>query len=515
MMNQNNPPMNNRRKYSPSIKYFMMILSILIITLFLPKKGRFQYEFKKGDVWMDPDFFSPTTFSILKSNHQLNEEKKDILSDFIPIYKMDEAVFQTELKLFLSEFDAKCDLQNINQQKQMLAIKTKISDCLQHIYQKGIINAKIKKNEDEIKLINNNVVEKFNVNEFFNTNSALIYFQKNCKNENPNLVAIANSMAKKYLKENIKFDVNATSTLQKNQLSDLSKTRGVVLNGELIVGKNNVIDEEIYQKLLSYKTIYESNFNKSGDWKVLYLGQLLLVSFIIFLLMTFLYMFRKDIFTNEKQITLLLLVTISMLLALTYAIKLNLNSLYYIPFCIVPIIIRILFDTRLALYLHLLVILISGFFVPNSFEFVFFQITSGMIAIYSIRSLVKREQLFITAFYILLSYFVSFTGIELLHEGAFSKIDWVKFIPFVFSVLLSLLAYPLIYGFERLFGITSDISLMELTNTNNPLLRELAFKAPGTFQHSMQVANLAEAAIFNIGGNTLLVRAGALYHDIG
>jgi len=226
-------------------------------------------------------------------------------------------------------------------------------------------------------------------------------------------------------------------------------------------------------------------------------------------------MFRKDIFADNRQLSLLLIVITMMLLTLTWAIKLNLPSLYYIPFCIVPIIIRILFDTRLALYLHLLVILIAGFFVPNSFEFVFYQTSAGMVAIYSIRNLVKREQLLLSALFILTAYFICFLGIGLLREGSFKEIEWMNFVPFTISVLLSLLAYPLIYAFERVFGITSDVALIELTNTNNKLLRELAFKAPGTFQHSLQVANLAEAAIFKIGGNSLLVRAGALYHDIG
>lgn len=138
-----------------------------------------------------------------------------------------------------------------------------------------------------------------------------------------------------------------------------------------------------------------------------------------------------------------------------------------------------------------------------------------MVAIYSIRNLIKREQLLLSALFILSAYFISYLGIALLREGSFSEIEWINFVPFIVSVLLSLLAYPLIYAFEKMFGITSDVALIELTNTNNKLLRELAFKAPGTFQHSLQVANLAEAAIFKIGGNSLLVRAGALYHDIG
>ncbi|HEX8377404.1 MAG TPA: HDIG domain-containing protein, partial [Pedobacter sp.] len=215
------------------------------------------------------------------------------------------------------------------------------------------------------------------------------------------------------------------------------------------------------------------------------------------------------------QLSLILLVITSMLVFLTWSIKFNIPSVYYIPYCIVPIIIRILFDTRLALNIHLLVVLIAGFVVPNSFEFSFIQIIAGITAIYSIKNLVKREQFLTSAVLILCSYFVAYLGISLVKNGSLLNIEWLNFVPFIFSVLLSLLAYPLIYAFERVFGITSDVSLMEITNTNSKLLRELSYKAPGTFQHSLQVANLAEAAIFNIGGNALLVRAGALYHDIG
>jgi len=174
-----------------------------------------------------------------------------------------------------------------------------------------------------------------------------------------------------------------------------------------------------------------------------------------------------------------------------------------------------LFDTRLALNIHLLVVLIAGFFVPNSFEFAYYEITAGMVSIYSIKNLVRREQFLISAVIIIFTYFVAFLGITFIREGDFLNIDWMDFLPFVVSVLLTLLAYPLIYLFEKVFAITSEITLIELTNTNAPLLRELAFNAPGTFQHSLQVANLAENAIYAVGGNALLVRAGALYHDIG
>ncbi|HWK99133.1 MAG TPA: HDIG domain-containing protein, partial [Parapedobacter sp.] len=248
---------------------------------------------------------------------------------------------------------------------------------------------------------------------------------------------------------------------------------------------------------------------------LLLLGQFLVVALMVSLLFVFVYLFRKDIYRNNRLIFLILIVITGMLAVLSWAIAIKLPSLYYIPYCIVPVIVRVLFDTRLALNIHLLMVLLAAFFVPNSFEFVFLQFSTGMVAIYSIKTLIKREQFLISSAIILATYLVGYIGMGLMRNGSFSNLYWSDLTPFIFSVLLTLLAYPLIYAFERVFGIISDVTLMELTNSNSKLLRELSYKAPGTFQHSMQVANLAEAAIYQIGGNTLLVRAAALYHDIG
>jgi len=289
-----------------------------------------------------------------------------------------------------------------------------------------------------------------------------------------------------------------------------------VQKGEVIVYKGSVVNDDVYQKLESFKKAFEDNARVNGNRNLVLLGQFFLVAIAISLLMIFLYLFRKDIYADNRLVSLILLVITTMLATLSLAIKLQFpTNLYYIPYCIVPIIIRILFDTRLALNIHLLVVLIAGFFVPNSFEFAYYEITAGMVSIYSIKNLVRREQFLISAVIIIFTYFVAFLGITFIREGDFLNIDWMDFLPFVVSVLLTLLAYPLIYLFEKVFAITSEITLIELTNTNAPLLRELAFNAPGTFQHSLQVANLAENAIYAVGGNALLVRAGALYHDIG
>lgn len=496
----------------------MMVICVLGITFYLPKQPRFRYEFEKGKTWLNKDLISPFSFAILKTTPQLITDRDEALENVLPIYKYNNEVFESQSEAFLNEFDVKWK-SNALMEADKEATKQRALAMLTLVYKKGIIGV-VGKHQKGVKyydfsLLNANVSTKSNTQDVFTTESALDYFKDNFKSTNLTIRAAVIDLVESHLKPNLIFDEQLTTIVQRNTVNSLSTTKGMVQKGELIVSKGVVIDEEIYQKLLSFKDTYEAQTKTIGDNRLVYLGQVLLVGFIITLLMIFLFLFRKDIFADNRQLSLLLLVITFMLLALTWAIRVNLPSIYYIPFCIVPIIIRILFDTRLALYLHLLVVLIAGFFVPNSFEFVFFETTAGMVAIYSIKNLIKREQLLISAAFILAAYFISYIGIALLREGSIKQIEWVNFLPFVFSVLLSLLAYPLIYAFERVFGITSDVALIELTNTNNKLLRELAFKAPGTFQHSLQVANLAEAAIFKIGGNSLLVRAGALYHDIG
>ncbi|MBC7417121.1 MAG: HDIG domain-containing protein, partial [Pedobacter sp.] len=506
------------RKYSSNIKYVLMVFTIFIVTLFLPKQPRFRYEFEKGKVWMNKDLVSPFSFAILKPTPQVKTDKKNALRDVFPIYQYDKGVSIEAIDGFLNEFDVKWQSAELGV-KNKITYKTEGARLLKDIYAKGIIalNAKHQKGgvDYDFSLLEDNVEIQKNSQDVFTPETAIKYFKENFKTNNQVIADLMTNLAEDHLTPNISFSERLTQVVLENTVNSVSTTKGMVQKGELIVGKNDVIDEEIFQKLQSYKEAYDAQTKVVGSPTLVYIGQILLVTFILTILLSFLYFFRRDIFSDNRQLSLILMITTIMLLLLTWALRLNIVSIYYIPFCIVPIIIRILFDTRLALYQHLLVILIAGFFVANSFEFVFYQVTAGMVAIFSIKNFIQRERILISAVYILLAYFVSFLGIALLREGSFTEIEWINFVPFIFSVLLTLLAYPLIYVFERIFGITSDVSLIELTNTNTKLLRELGFKAPGTFQHSLQVANLAEAAIFKIGGNSVLVRAGALYHDIG
>jgi putative nucleotidyltransferase with HDIG domain len=506
------------RKYARNVKFLMMVASICLIVVTLPKQAKFRYEYEKGRIWTQKDLVSPYNFAILKTSQELQADQQEALHTITPIYQLDVDMAPQQLEGYKNDFEIKWHDAHLNERLKQEHFKLGY-DLLTEIYKRGLLllNARYQQSGENypISILNKNVAEDKNTAEILTKERAIQYAQQQLAHYRNIDKSFVLGLVQNRLQNNLRFDEKLTARLEKEVIDGLSQTSGMVQKNEVIVARGSVISDIVYQKLESFKKAFEDNARVNGDRRMVLFGQLLLVAIAISLLMIFLYLFRRDIYDDNRLVSLILLVFTAMLATLSLAIKLELPNLYYIPYCIVPIIIRILFDTRLALNIHLLVVLIAGFFVPNSFEFAYFELTAGMVAIYSIKNLVKREQFLSSAVIITFTYLVAFTGITFTREGAFSNIDWLDFLPFVVSVMLTLLAYPLIYAFERVFAITSDITLIELTNTNAPLLRKLAFTAPGTFQHSLQVANLAENAIYSIGGNALLVRAGALYHDIG
>lgn len=506
------------RKYSRNVKFLMTLVSVCAIVLTLPKQAKFSYDIEKGRIWNQKELISPYNFAILKTQQEIDNDEKAALASITPIYQLDDDLGNRQREGFKNDFVVKWHTAGLKE-RQRNQYLDEGDQLLKEVYDKGIIslNPKYQQGAENYKInvLDKNLATDKNTADLFTKEQALAYCDKALNQRKDLDKAFLLDLISNRLQPNLTFDNRLTSRLEKEAVDDLSTTRGMVLKGEAIVSKGSVVNDEVYQKLESYKKAFEDNARTTGNPRLVLLGQFLLVGIMITLLMVFLYLFRRDIYEDNRLVSLILLVVTAMLFTLSLALKLELPNLYYIPYCIVPIIVRILFDTRLALNIHLLVVLIAGFFVPNSFEFAYFEITAGMVSIYSIKNLIRREQFLISALIITVTYFAAFLGISLIREGSLKTIDWMDFLPFVVSVLLTLLAYPLIYIFEKLFAITSDITLIELTNTNAPLLREMAFSAPGTFQHSLQVANLAENAIYTIGGNALLVRAGALYHDIG
>ncbi len=508
-------------KYEYLFKYGMILSSIILITVFLPKQPRFRYEFEKGRIWMHEDLISPYNFAVLKTQAELDKDRENVLKSVHPIYGTNLLTAEQQTTQFETDLPERWQTAGLDTLGENMGAYEQLGkQVLTDIYKRGIIalNNKFQGEQTHYNftLLTDNVATQSNTAAVHTVESAKEYIAKAVNSrqaikQKEWLIELLGN----YITVNYIYNEPLTAKLEEDALSSISLTRGMVQRGELIVANGTTINNEIYQRIESLRKAYEEESRIGGNSVLVILGQFLIVALVVSLLFVFIYLFRKDIYHNNRLIFLILIVITGMLLVLSWAITIKLPNLYYIPYCIVPVIIRILFDTRLALNIHLLMVVLAAFFVPNSFEFVFLQFSTGMVAIYSIKTLVKREQFLISSAIILGTYLVAYLGMGLMRDGSFGNIYWSDIAPFVFSVLLTLLAYPLIYAFERVFGIISDVTLMELTNSNSRLLRELSYKAPGTFQHSMQVANLAEAAIYKIGGNTLLVRAGALYHDIG
>jgi len=509
-------------------KISLILATIILICIFLPKQARFRYEFQKGKVWDHENLISPYNFAILKTQEELNEDKKNILKTIQPIYDVNSTISREQIEQFETDLAERWQTNKLDTTPQKIQDYRAVGNAiLSHLYDRGILSLNNRfqnRNDDKspaakqynFTLIQDKVATQKNTADCYTIESSYEYATSVLNNS-------SKIVYKKWLLETLKnyitlnyvYNDQQTERLEQTALANISSTRGVVQKGELIAEKDKIISNETYQKLESLRKIYEDEGKISGNQTYVTLGQFLIISLALSILLVFLYLFRKDIYYNNRLLSIIMIVIIGMLGALSWAIKIKIPNLYYIPFCSVPIIIRILFDSRVALNIHLLMVLLAALFVPNSYEFVFLQFMAGIVAIYSIKTLVKREQFFISSAIILATYLIAYFGLLLTRNGSLSTINIMDVIPFVVSVMITLMAYPLVYAFEKLFGIVSDLTLMELTNSNSKLLRELSFKAPGTFQHSLQVANLAEAAIYRIGGNPLLVRAGALYHDIG
>ncbi|MFA4850917.1 MAG: HDIG domain-containing metalloprotein [Bacteroidales bacterium] len=507
-------------RYSDICKTFLFILSIVLIVLQFPHEGKFKYEFQKSKPWMHEDLIAPFDFAILKSDDSIATEKAAAYKSMKPYFSVNNAVKVEKVKSFRKEFDLKWAAKygEKNGKRYKLNYKTALS-IIDTVYKKGIIQLNDtldnKAGDYVINIVTGNIAEEKELSELFNIQTADDYIVAMVNKKFSIDKELLLSLLENTISQNVFYDENITGEYKQNIINNISITRGMVQKGERIISKGELVTAEKFYVIESMKKEYESQIGSSSKYYRILLGQIVLVCISIIVLLLFLMSFRKDILYDNKKVFFILLIIFFMVLLTSTVIKLDVKYLYLVPLCIIPVIIRVFFDTRLALFVHLVTIIIIGFLVPNSFEFVFLQLIAGIIAIVSIVNLRKRSQFFYTTILIFTTYSATYTGITLMQEGSLANINSSNFIWFAGSSFFILFSYPLIFVFEKIFGFATDVSLMELSDINSRLLRQLSSKAPATLQHSLQVANLSEEAIYVIGGNTLLVRAGALYHDIG
>lgn len=498
----------------------LIVIGIAAIVYIFPKQGKFQYEFQnlKGKPWYHEDLIAPFDFAIKKSADELEIEKADIIKSAKPYFKYDNSIVEARKLQLVTEFEAKWDdKKNKKSKEKNLSVAVKILDS---IYSKGIIEPtdviENKPTDYSIYVLNYNVAEEHDLNDFYTITSAYEYVHAQLlENESKVEAKFILPLLENSIAHSLFYDKETSDKVLKQAIDDISPSRDIILKDQSIVSKGDIIDAKKFQLLQSLKWEYEEQAGGTVSYFFILLGQILIVTLCLALLIVFLAFFRNDIFLDNTKIIFILLLIILQVLMTRLSLNTQSFSIYLLPFCILPIIIRAFYDTRIALFVHLITVLIISFMAPSRFEFAFIQLVTGMMAIFSIVNMHNRSQIFISAALIFLTYSLAFIGITIIQEGGIDVMTWHDFAWFGISAMLTLFSYPLIFVFEKIFGFISDVSLLELSDTNGKLLRELASRAPGTFQHSLQVANLAEEAIYSIGGNALLVRAGALYHDIG
>ncbi|MFO8022455.1 MAG: HDIG domain-containing protein [Perlabentimonas sp.] len=518
-----------REHYREIFRAALFVVAILLILFTLPREGKFKYEFQKGKAWMHEDLVAPFDFPIYKTDAELIAERNSILNNLKPFFRYDSSATQKVANQFNKDIAKLFEEANIDNQKRKNVLDSasqRINEHIRIVHLKGILQPK---DYNELReqifsgitlLVNNQAYERA-FEEIHTVNSAIEYLEGKQSNILANVNdEVARDELKKitfsnYINPNLNYDKETTQKVTEDMLKNLSQTKGLVYAGERIISKGEIVNQELYQILFSLKREFESRVSYSDDRGFLIGGQALIIVILFVVLFLFLLNFRPEILQHDSKLIFILLLITSITVVSSLLLRREVVSIYIIPFAIIPIFIRTFYDSRLALFIHLVTVFLVGFFVPNSFEFVFIHFIAGVMAIISMSNIYRRGKLFLSVGFIFLSYVLVYMGIVTIQEGSPLAINTLNIAWFAGNALLLLASYQLIYLFEKIFGFLSDTTLMELSDTNQDLLRKLAEVAPGTFQHSLQVANLSESAIQKIGGNALLVRAGALYHDIG
>ncbi|WP_431109153.1 HD family phosphohydrolase [Winogradskyella poriferorum] len=495
-------------------KILLFLLTTLFIVYLFPKTGKFRYSFEKGKPWQSESLLAPFNFAIQKTQAEIEEEQLEIENN-APVYFDINLEIPKNIKLnYITKFN---EVFNDSTTAKKALFKQG-TDIIETLYENGILDTDYPYSKDKpVVLVASNKVEKRLeyqnlVEEKQLTNRLENYLEKSISSENKNRMI---SLFFDIVKPNVTLNETLTKTTLEEELSQISLTRGSIDKDQLIISKGQVVEDEEYNILKSLKSEYESQVWNTANYNWVLVAYTLLVALALLMLLLFLQKYRLEVFQNNTKVTFIFFNIALMILLTTLVINYNSQYIYVVPLCILPLVLKAFFDARLGLFSHVLTVLLLGFIVPNSYEYMFLQIIAGIVTILTVSELYKRANLFISVGQITLIYIIAYFAFFVIHEGQITTLKWDTFGLFILCGLATLFVQPLIYIYEKIFGLVSDVSLLELSDTNTKLLKELSNKAPGTFHHSLNVANLAEASANEIGANAMLVRVGALYHDIG
>lgn len=495
-------------------KVMIFVAAVATITYFLPRDGKFNYQFDIDKPWRYGQLMATFDFPIYKSEEVIKREQDSILTEFHPFFDLDKQVKTEAINRLRSNYQR--NLHNLLPSDVYLKYLVR---KLNEIYDKGIV-ATDKMNEmrqDSLKsimVVENNITYQNSIAQLYSVKDAYTYLlDADTTYYDPNLLRQCN--LNEYLFPNLTYDEARTNKAKDEFLRTYSWASGMVQSGQKIIDRGEIVTQHTYNILESLRIESINRSESLSQKRLIMAGQIMFVGILILFFMLYLEMFKPEYYKRQGNIGLLFACIVLYCVITELMVSHNFFSIYILPYAMLPIIIRVFLDSRTAFTTHVITILICSICLRYPYEFILVQLSAGMVAIYSLRELSQRSQLIRTAALVALTYIAVYFAFELITENDLQKLNLSMYKYFLFNALLLLFTYPLLFILEKTFGFTSNVTLVELSNINHPLLRLMSENVPGTFQHSMQVANLAAEVAVSIGANSQLVRTGALYHDIG
>lgn len=497
---------------SLAIRIAVVIITVTLVVWFMPRNEKQQFRYDVGKPWMYGSFIANFDFPIYKTDETIKAEQDSVMELFQPYYNYNTKVEAQEIAKFRHDFQEGFD----NLPPGYMRI---IIDRLHRLYQAGIINTPeynnlAKDSTSMVRVVKGKQASSLQINCIYSTMSAYeMIFDDEILAKERHILQRMNLT--NYITANLIYDKDRSETEQNDLMSSIPIASGMVMSGQKIIDRGEIINDYTYRVLNSLdRELQRRDASKTTITNTV-IGQLLYVTILVSLFTVFLTLFRKDYFDDSRSILMLYSMITVFPIIVSEMMQHNFFSVYIVPFAMVPIFIRVFMDTRTAFIAHAVMILICAAAVKYQYEFIIIQLVAGLVAIYSLRELSKRAQLFKTALFVTVSSCLVYFSLQMIQNYDLIKMDQSMYYHFAVNGVLLLLAYPLMYLIEKAFGFTSNVTLFELSNTNKGLLRDMSEIAPGTFQHSITVGNLASEIANKIGVDSLLVRTGALYHDIG
>lgn len=490
----------------------LVLITVLLIVWALPRNESKQFRYDIGKPWMYGSFIAKFDFPIYKTDETIKEQEDSLLETYQPYYNYDPSVEKKQVSKFLADYQN--GIPGLPHNYVRL-----IADRLHRLYQAGIMdtpeyNEAYRDSTSQVRLVSGNSAQSISLGCVYSTLSAYeqLFIDEQIAMQRP---ILQRCNLNNYIEPNLIYDKGKSETERNDLLSSIPPASGMVMSGQKVIDRGDIVDEYTYRVLSSFEREIKRRSATQTQITNTIIGQVIFVTLMVFLFTMYLGLFRRDYFNKPRSIAMLYTLITLFPVVVSLMMRHNFLSVYMLPFAMVPIFVRVFMDSRTAFVCHVTMILICTTAVRYQYEFIIIQLVAGLIAIYSLRELTRRAQVFKTAILVGIGSTFVYLALQLMQDNDFSSMDHDMYYHFVVNAVLLLIAYPMMYIIEKMFGFVSSVTLFELSNTNRGLLRDLSEIAPGTFQHSITVGNLAAEIANKIGANALLVRTGALYHDIG